>query len=76
MNLVIFRDLTSGISQNRLAINLGLNRKTIVRKILFLGKLAKILFEESNAKLPKVKEIEFDDLESFEHGARQKIPNV
>jgi transposase-like protein len=67
MNFVIFRDLTSGISQNRLAINLGLNRKTIVRKFLFLGTLAKMLFEEGNAQLPKVKEIEFDDLESFEH---------
>jgi hypothetical protein len=67
MNGEVFRFLTSGISQNRLALNLKLNRKTIVRKFLFLGGLAQMLFQEINAQLPQTKEMEFDDLETFEH---------
>lgn len=67
MNPEIFRSLTSGVSQNRLAINLKLNRKTIVRKFLFLGALSKKIFQNMNLHLPKVDEMEFDDLESFEH---------
>ncbi len=67
MNLAVFYDLTSGVSQNRLAINLKLNRKTIVRKFIWLGRLSKSIFAQINDQLPKVVKMEFDDLETFEH---------
>jgi hypothetical protein len=55
------------MSQNRLARNLNVNRKTVVRKFLWLGSLAKDFFADINDQLPKVEEMEFDDLEAFEH---------
>ena len=67
MNAMVFRFLTSGVSQRRLAIDLNLNRKTIVRKFLFLAGLSKLIIAEMNFHLPIAKAMEFDDLETFEH---------
>jgi transposase-like protein len=59
--------LVSGVSQRRAALLLGLNRKTIVRKFIFLGVLAQKQLVYANLKRAKCKVIEFDDLETMEH---------
>lgn len=59
--------LASANSQRRLAMNLKVNRKTIVRKFLFLGKLADEFLKTELANHKKAKAVEFDDLETFEH---------
>ena len=46
---------------------LNLNRKTIARKLLFLGKKCEEELERENASLPPAQQVEFDDLETFEH---------
>lgn len=46
---------------------LHLNRKTVARKLLFLGNEAESDLMEMNHNLPKVSTMEFDDLETFEH---------
>jgi hypothetical protein len=50
-----------------LAKNLGCNPKTVVRKILFLAKYAEIFFKAHRDLFPPAKDVEFDDLETFEH---------
>ena len=66
-NQDIQQDYTSGVSQRRLARNLGLDRKTIKRKLLFLGIQAMMLLNDFNSRFPKATEIEFDELETYEH---------
>ena len=50
----------------RAARNFNLNRKTVVRKLLVLGFEAECRLRLGNAFSPKVHEVEFDDLETFE----------
>lgn len=59
--------LVSGVSQRRSAMLLRLNRKTIVRKFIFMGRYAKEYLSEHNLAFAKSTKIEFDDLETFEH---------
>lgn len=67
LNPVLFRLLTGGYSQRRAALDLGVDRKTVVRKFLFLGKWAALLMPELNRRAPLVRVMEFDDLETSEH---------
>lgn len=46
---------------------LKVNRKTITRKFIFLGLQAYEYFKLDRASYPQSTEIEFDDLETFEH---------
>ena len=66
-NEMIRRLLASGVSQRRAARILMLNRKTIVRKFLFLADAAKIRMTLDNFTKPRVESMQFDDLETFEH---------
>lgn len=59
--------MSSGMSQRRLAITYRLNRKTIAKKLIFLGAESKKELKEENLKAEKASIIEFDDLETFEH---------
>lgn len=59
--------LCSGISQRRLARILRINRKTVVRKLLFLSGQAALDLERLNREGPKVEIVEFDELETIEH---------
>jgi transposase-like protein len=63
--------LGSGVSQRRAARILRTNRKTVVRKFLFLGLRAEQRQERFLASLRlrevKISAIQFDELESFEH---------
>lgn len=65
-NPEIFQYLASGISQRRLAITLRLNRKTVVRKFLFVAFWADHVWKEHRRRSKKSREIEFDDLETME----------
>jgi transposase-like protein len=60
----------SGVSLNRIALLLGLDRKTVVRKFLFLAAQAKKERLQSLKALAQQKEkigaLHFDELESFE----------
>ena len=70
LNPQVKKYLNSAISQRRLALTLGANRKTIVRKFLFLSGLADQVnarFQSSLASSTiKIEEIQFDEMESFE----------
>jgi hypothetical protein len=57
----------SGVSHRRSAKLLNLSRTTIARKFLFLGNLATIELEKSNQEKPLAMNVQFDDLETFEH---------
>ncbi|MGZ3742032.1 MAG: hypothetical protein ACXVB9_21835, partial [Bdellovibrionota bacterium] len=54
-------------SIRRGAYNLKLNRKTIARKLVLLGEEAKERVRKENLLHTKVRVVEFDDLETFEH---------
>ena len=59
--------LASGASQNRLALLLQTNRKTIARKLTFLGSLCKTQAAAHLASQPQAEFVQFDELETFEH---------
>ena len=67
MNTVTARILVAGVSLRESSRVLKLNRKTIVRKLIFMGLKAQQKLEELNQKRPKINILEFDDLETFEH---------
>jgi hypothetical protein len=68
LNAAIFKLYSSAMTQRRMAKVLQINRKTVVRKFLFLAELAK---KTHRAFLSKIKEqgiaVQFDEMESFEH---------
>jgi hypothetical protein len=70
-NDLIFKFYASNVSQNRLAVNLSLDRKTIVRKIRFLAKKAREVHEWNlNPENPDriiVNMAQFDEMETHEH---------
>lgn len=66
-NELIRRLLSSSVSQRRIAKILKLNRKTVVRKFLFLAMKSRSQLSEYNKGMPLSSVIEFDDLETFEH---------
>lgn len=59
--------LSGGVSQREAARILNLNRKTVVRKFLYLAGLEDKALADLNKKSPRAIEVEFDDLETFEH---------
>lgn len=67
LNPIVFKLLVGGYSQRRAALDLGINRKTVVRKFLLLGLEASRILTLWNQRQDKVKTLEFDDLETFEH---------
>ena len=73
LNPLIFQLLASGLSQRRLALYLKTNRKTVVRKFLFLGIHAKDCLAISNHQQDPSQNIEFDDLETFEHSKMKPL---
>lgn len=67
LNIQIFKLLCGGYSQRRMAFDLNVNRKTVVRKFCFLGLNALTVLPMINLKKPKVSHLQFDDLETFVH---------
>jgi transposase-like protein len=66
-NELVRRLYNANASQREMARVLKLNRKTIVRKLIFLAKLAARELELENLAHPPAIEVEFDDMETFEH---------
>ncbi len=67
LNHTIARLLVSGVSQREGARILKINRKTFIRKFIFMGMLAKEKLVKTNRSHPKALAIQFDDMETFEH---------
>lgn len=67
LNPILFKLLVGGFSQRRAAMDLGINRKTVVRKFIWLGTLAQHLLPILNQQENLVSVMEFDDLETSEH---------
>jgi hypothetical protein len=67
LNPVILKSLTAGYSQRRLAFDLNINRKTVVRKFLLLGQRAIEALSRLNLCYEKVTCMQFDDLETSVH---------
>ena len=66
-NGIILKLSVGGYSQRRTAFELHLNRKTVVRKFILMGKMAQLGFPRLNALYSQAEIIEFDDLETSEH---------
>ena len=67
LNPRIYELLCSGVSQRRIAKLLNISRTTVVRKFLFLSKLAMRDNFRDLSKIAPVQEVQFDDLETIEH---------
>lgn len=65
-NELIRKLLSSSVSQRRIARLLSLTRVTVARKFYFLSLKSEFLLMSNNYE-KKAAEIEFDDLETFEH---------
>lgn len=76
LNPKLFQLLVSGVSQRRAALLLKTNRKTIVRRFLFLGRMARYGLELTKPNEALVTEFEFDDLETFEHSKLKPLSVV
>lgn len=74
LNHPIFQQLVSGTSQRRLAKLLCVNKKTVVRKFIFLGNHAnRALQDNLHVRYKRFNKIQFDDMESFEHSKCKPI---
>jgi len=67
LNDQIDRLLASGMSRNNIARFLGVHRRTVQRRIEFLGNLCKSKNDKLLAERPPVPEVQFDEMETFEH---------
>jgi len=67
LNSKIARLLSSVVSLRESARILNINRKTVDRKLLFMGQRAQLQLNYFNLKHPKATAVLFDDLETFEH---------
>ncbi len=67
LNTTLISQFSSGLSQRRLAVLLGINRKTVIRKFLLLGKFTSYILPQLNSYFPPIEEFQFDDLETYEH---------
>ena len=67
LNQRLYEALVSGVSQRRAAFLLKINRKTVIRKFIFLGLNSYYYLLRDREKHPPATEVEFDDLETFEH---------
>lgn len=65
-NRQIFEYYASGVTQRRSARLARVNRKTVARRLRFLAVISRMKFEGQRASKPVV-ELEFDDMETFEH---------
>lgn len=59
--------LSSGVCQNQIARILKINRKTVARKLVFLGKKCQSVNQTIREALPLANTVVFDELETFEH---------
>lgn len=69
INFKLFELISSGVSQRRAALILGVNRKTVVRRFRFLAGQARLAEVKRLSLLPpkSLRAVQFDDLETSEH---------
>lgn len=67
INQVVFRLLAKGLSQRGSAQVLGVDPKTIARRVIRFGSCAKKYVRQLQREQNKVTEVVFDEMESFEH---------
>lgn len=73
LNPQLFGFLASGVSQRRLAFLFRVNRKTIIRKFIFLGRASQYYLDQDRHQHPLASEVEFDDLETFEQSKLKPV---
>lgn len=66
-NSRVARQLCCVVSLREAARVLRIDRKTVARKLVFMGKRANIELKAFNQKKPMAQEILYDDMETFEH---------
>lgn len=66
VNHMVFKLLCSGVSQRRCADILGINPKTVARKLKYLGKKSRLKHDRF-MKNYKINELQFDDLITSHH---------
>ena len=67
INWLLLKLLSSGVSQRRAAIILGVSRKTIERRIPYLGRICRRDNAKDRLALSTVLDIQFDELQTIEH---------
>ena len=67
LNFGLVKLLGAGYSQRRAALDLGVNRKTVVRKFRFLGAHILENWSDMHEGKPLVGHLQFDEMETFEH---------
>jgi transposase-like protein len=67
LNHKVSRLLVAGVSQREAHKILNINRKTLVRKLVLMGARAQLKLIKINRHHNKVSNLQFDDLETFEH---------
>ena len=67
VNHKVARLLVGGVSQREAARILKLNRKTVVRKFIFMARESEKKLQSYNQRFSKASAIQFDDMETFEH---------
>ena len=63
-NDLVKKLLVACVSQRRIARILKINRKTVVRKFIFLAQQCELKFNQHRAEQPLSQDIQFDDLET------------
>lgn len=66
-NHLVLKLLAAGTSQREIARSHNLTRRTVVRKLLFLADRAKIENERASHQRKACLEMQFDEMETFEH---------
>jgi transposase-like protein len=67
LNTRIGKLFSSGMSQRGIARYFSISRRTVERKLIFLGTQSEMKLQLRNATFPPAMVIEFDDLITFEH---------
>ena len=67
LNSKVARQLVAEVSLRESARILKINRKTVTRKLIFIGTLANEKLKRLNQQRKLVEVMEFDDMETFEH---------
>lgn len=67
INKPLFEKLTSAVSERRSARELSVNRKTVVRRIIWMGFAAQRTLAILNELRPRLTLLQFDEMETFEH---------
>ena len=73
MNPQVFKFMASGGSQRMAARLLQINRKTVIRKFIFMALWAHHYFQIDRAQHSPITHLEFDDLETFEHSKMKPL---